>query len=141
MSSLRFILASPRHAPMRVGMALIASALIGTLAACDDSPVAPKPPKILTILGAGNGAGGIVITPSAATCTSSAGQVNGTCAMESEHGATITLTPSPAAGSAFTGWAGGCLGTAACTLVMDQDRIVIATFTLLKRDLTVDVGG
>ena len=42
-------------------------------------------------------------------------------------GRSVTLTATPGAGSTFTGWSGGgCTGTGACTVTMDQD--VTATF-------------
>lgn len=43
--------------------------------------------------------------------------------------ATITLTATPDPGWVFAGWSGDCLGTAPCTLRMDQARSVRATFT------------
>jgi hypothetical protein len=101
----------------------------------------PQPPKTVTITGAGNGTGLVLVTPGGANCTSTAGQLSGICVVPSPHGSTVTLTPAPAVGSAFTSWSGACQGTAPCTLVMDQDRAVTATFTLLKRELTVTAGG
>ena len=35
--------------------------------------------------------------------------------------------PSPAAGSVFTGWSGGCTGTVSCAPVLDADVAVTAT--------------
>ena len=101
----------------------------------------PHPPKTVTITGAGNGAGLILVTPSNATCTTSAGQLSGFCTVPVAHGSTITLTPTPAVGSGFTGWSGACQGTAPCSLIMDQHRTVTATFTILEHDLTVDAAG
>jgi hypothetical protein len=40
----------------------------------------------------------------------------------------VTLTPTADAGSTFTGWSGACTGTGTCTVTMDQDRAVTATF-------------
>jgi hypothetical protein len=103
--------------------------------------VVPLPPKTVTITGAGNGAGVVLLTPNGTSCTTTAGQLSGFCTVPAPHGSTVTLTPSPAVGSGFTGWSGACQGSGACTLVMDLDRAITATFTLLKRDLTVDVAG
>ena len=44
----------------------------------------------------------------------------------------VTLTATPAAGSAFTGWSGGsCSGTGACTVTMSRDRSLTANFARL----------
>jgi hypothetical protein len=44
----------------------------------------------------------------------------------------VTLTATPVGGSALTGWSGGgCSGTGACQVTMDQARAVTATFTKL----------
>lgn len=43
-------------------------------------------------------------------------------------GATITLEAEPDEGSVFVGWSGACAGTGPCTITVDSDREVIATF-------------
>jgi hypothetical protein len=43
-------------------------------------------------------------------------------------GTIVTLTATPDAGSRFAGWSGGCTGTAACIVTLDQARTVTATF-------------
>ncbi len=40
----------------------------------------------------------------------------------------VTLVVAPDPGSTFTGWSGACTGTEACTIAMDSDRSVTATF-------------
>jgi hypothetical protein len=41
----------------------------------------------------------------------------------------VTLTATPATGSAFTGWSGGgCAGTGPCTVTMDTAKTVTAAF-------------
>jgi vibriolysin len=43
-------------------------------------------------------------------------------------GTVVTLTANPQAGSVFTGWEGACTGTGDCTVTIDGDRQVTATF-------------
>jgi hypothetical protein len=46
-------------------------------------------------------------------------------------GGVYVLTARPAAGSVFTRWAGGCMGTSlTCTVVLTQDTFVAAWFDL-----------
>ena len=53
----------------------------------------------------------------------------------------VGLTAEPKDGYLFTGWTGACVGTGAtCTLTMDVDRAVTATFTPAAQ-LTVSVTG
>jgi uncharacterized repeat protein (TIGR02543 family) len=67
-----------------------------------------------------------------------------TCDREEPPNATVTLTESPQSGYAFTGWSGGsCSGTqTTCTVTMDADRSVIATFDpLVPVVITVNGSG
>jgi hypothetical protein len=51
-----------------------------------------------------------------------------TCSKTVFSGTKLTLSAVAAAGSRFAGWGGACSGTAPCTLTMDDDRTVTATF-------------
>lgn len=44
-------------------------------------------------------------------------------------GTVVTLTATPDAGSTFGGWSGDCSGTASCTLTMNANKSVQATFS------------
>lgn len=52
----------------------------------------------------------------------------GTCSANFDPGTAVTLTATPDLGAVFTGWGGACSGTAPCTVTMDADRSVTATF-------------
>ena len=57
-------------------------------------------------------------------------------------GTEVTLTADPAAGYTFTGWSGGgCSGTDPCTVTMNADTTVTATFTPIEYTLTIVPDG
>jgi len=63
------------------------------------------------------------------------------CSTQFTSGTPLTLYASPAAGSAFTGWAGACSGTGSCTLTMNSAKSVTATFNAMTYTLTVSKTG
>lgn len=90
-----------------------------------------------------NGSGSVAFSPALPGCTVSPG-VNTSCLRSVAHGEPVTLTATPAAGSAFAGWTGACSGTELCTLPMSADVSVTATFNgpaRLTRTLTGVAGG
>lgn len=50
------------------------------------------------------------------------------CSSAYDPGAIVTLTATPNAGFELAGWSGACSGTGSCTVTMDRDRAVTATF-------------
>ncbi|TLY24508.1 MAG: hypothetical protein E6K64_06525 [Nitrospirae bacterium] len=64
-----------------------------------------------------------------------------TCSASYESGMEVTLTATPASGSIFTGWSGGCSGTGTCTVTMNSDTVVTATFDLQTFTLSVNKTG
>ncbi len=52
-------------------------------------------------------------------------------------GAVVTLTPVPADGWHFVEWTGGCTGSGACSVTLDADKAVGATFEINTQTLTV----
>jgi hypothetical protein len=75
-------------------------------------------PLSVSLAGPGSGS----VSGSGISCPSS-------CSGSYAPGTTITLTPAPASGWAFTGWSGACSGTGPCTFTMGLfDTGVTATF-------------
>jgi DNA-binding beta-propeller fold protein YncE len=78
----------------------------------------------LTVSLAGPGSGGVSDGTGGISCQP-------TCSHAYGIGQVVTLTATPAFGSAFSGWSGGgCSGTAPCQVVMDADTAVTATFAV-----------
>ena len=96
----------------------------------------------LTVTLAGDGAGTVTSAPEGIQMVS--GDDPGVLQVES--GTSVTLAAVPAAGSSFAGWSGMCEDQgASCTLTIEEDVEVTATFTLdpvvVTRTLSVDVDG
>lgn len=65
------------------------------------------------------------------------------CSESHNHGSILTLKANPAANSEFVGFTGGgCSGSGTtCSITMDQDRAVTATFAPTQRALAVTGAG
>ncbi|MCC7368660.1 MAG: hypothetical protein IT306_09565 [Chloroflexi bacterium] len=85
-----------------------------------DLAVSTQASATLTVTKAGNGSGTVASQDGAITCdpTCSSSTVNGT----------VTLTATPASGSVFVGWGGACTGVGVCSVTVDGDKSVSATF-------------
>ena len=64
-----------------------------------------------------------------------AGAPTGSCAGRCDHiaaarGSAIALSAQPNAGAQFLGWSGACTGTGECTVKLDGNRVVGATFAV-----------
>jgi hypothetical protein len=78
----------------------------------------------LNVRVSGNGSGEVRSTAPAFTC-------NTQCTQSVSGSAQVQLVATAASGSTFAGWQGACSGIASCTVTMDADRDVTATFSTL----------
>jgi uncharacterized protein (TIGR03437 family) len=76
----------------------------------------------LTVMRTGTGSGLITSSPVGINC-------GNTCLAAFAGGTSVTLSPLPSSGAAFGGWSGACSGSGSCTLVLDANKTVTATFT------------
>ncbi len=89
----------------------------------------------LDVITDGNGTGTVTSAPAGIDCGVD-------CTESYVLNTGVTLSASPFVNSVFTGWSGaGCAGTGDCIVTMDGVKEVKATFTLIKRTLTVAKDG
>ena len=93
------------------------------------------PSYTLSTAKGGNGSGTVTSAQAGIDC-------GATCSHDYPNGTVVTLTATPAAGSAFAGWSGGgCTGTANCISTIGSSTSVTATFSLVPETLTVSKKG
>jgi len=89
----------------------------------------------LTVSKVGTGGGTVTSDPAGINCGSTCSETHGS-------GTSVTLTATPAAGSAFVVWnGGGCSGRGTCTVTLNADTSVTATFSSSAFTLTVTKAG
>jgi alpha-tubulin suppressor-like RCC1 family protein len=90
---------------------------------------------VLAVTRAGAGSGTVTSSPAGINCGTD-------CSETYDSSSTVTLTATPATGSAFAGWS-GCDATsgATCTVTMNTARTVTAIFDLQRFVLTVEKAG
>ena len=136
--------------PLDLSLSAMAAAgtyvnLLPSLTVIDGEVSATLAQYTLTVTKAGTGTGTVTSSPAGISCGSD-------CSEVFNHGTSVTLTATAAAGSTFTGWSGaGCSGTGACSVTMDAAKSVVATFaevppegvvvsTVTPDDTTPNVG-
>jgi YVTN family beta-propeller protein len=77
----------------------------------------------LNVAEEGSGSGTVMSNPAGISCPS-------TCAANFSSGTSVVLTAVPNAGSTFVGWSGACSGRGTCTVTMNSNQAVTATFKL-----------
>jgi hypothetical protein len=108
--------------------------LAGVVTACSsDGPTAPST-FTLTVDKSGLQAANAVVTSSPAGI-----ECGESCSASFEVGTVVTLTTTAAAGARFDGWGGaaGCTGTDACTITLEQNATVTASYRGLQVALSV----
>jgi len=95
----------------------------------------------LRVTGAGEGEGAVGASPEGIACAVAAGVASGTCSAEYPSGTSVRLTATPATGSAFAGWGGGCQGTGECVVDLTAASAVSVTFTRLSAGVRVAGAG
>jgi hypothetical protein len=90
------------------------------------------PTKTLTIAETGTGTGTVTSAPSGISC-------GPTCSANFATGTQVTLSAASTHGSIFGGWSGGgCSGTAACTVTLNADTTISASF-VAKQNANVNL--
>jgi len=77
---------------------------------------------MLTKTETGGSDGTVISNPAGINCGS-------TCSYAFAYNTQVTLTATPATGSAFYGWSGACTGTGSCVIAMTGAKSVTATFS------------
>jgi pimeloyl-ACP methyl ester carboxylesterase len=92
------------------------------------------PAEGLSVSKSGSGSGLVSSSSGGIYCGAS-------CSAMFNYGTVVTLTASPDAGSAFSGWSGGgCSGTGTCTVQLYQAMSVSATFNVIPTTVTLSVS-
>jgi len=115
--------------------------LVGLLGACSKETVTVEPDQPLAVALGGAGNGTVTSNPAGISCTSTGGQLSGSCSASFDPGSAVTLTAAPSVGSAFNGWSGACNGSGTCALTMSSARSVAGAFAVATQTLTVTGAG
>ncbi len=93
----------------------------------------PRQLSVTVVSQDGSGRGAVALAPSSAdgigTCTLGSGDgTQKTCLLRYAPEKVVTLSPQPAAESAFVQWTGACTGNGPCGLTLSESSVVSATF-------------
>lgn len=88
----------------------------------------------LVVSEAGTGTGTVTSTPAGISCGT-------TCSTTYPYGTLVSLAATPATGSTFAGWSGGCSGTGSCTVTLTAAATVTANFSSSSPMLSVSESG
>jgi YVTN family beta-propeller protein len=93
----------------------------------------------LTVTDLGTGSGTVTDDLGLINCTTTGGTISGTCSASYTGGSIVTLTATPAAGTSFNGW-NACQGTAQCSVTLNGNQGVSATFVPTGSAFTLNVS-
>jgi hypothetical protein len=103
----------------------------GIVTSNPESVVVNSNPQLrVDILGIGSGA--VTSNPPGINCSS------GSCSMSVAAGTTVALSEQSGSGSSFVGWGGACSGVGGCTVTLNSDQTVSASFDNVR---TFACGG
>ena len=88
--------------------------------------------QTLSVSKAGNADGSVKSSPVGIDC-------GATCSALYFRSTLVTLTATPTGSATFAGWNGACTGTGACTVLLDGDKNVTATFTVPLQSFSLTV--
>ncbi|HMK61866.1 MAG TPA: fibronectin type III domain-containing protein [Dissulfurispiraceae bacterium] len=89
----------------------------------------------LAITRGGTGSGTVMSSPTGISCGTS-------CSSSYSPGSVITLTAAPNANSVFAGWSGGgCSGKGTCSLTINSNTSITATFTQQSNTYTITASA
>jgi VWFA-related protein len=99
----------------------------------DEYNGSPPTQHTLTVDKLGTGGGTVTSNPAGIDCGT-------TCSATFGAGDTVKLTAAPDPSSTFAGWSGACSGTGDCTVTMNRDLTVTATFDLPTQTHTLTIN-
>jgi hypothetical protein len=126
------------NAALALGLATLVACGGGGGGSQEPPPVSADPPTTFKLSVQAPANGSVTSSPAGINCGS-------TCSGDFAPGTSITLSATAGSGFDFAGWTGGtCSGTGTCTVTLDEDTSVGASFTVQApdtRSLSVSVSG
>jgi hypothetical protein len=95
----------------------------------------------LTITMTGRGTGTLSSQPAGVSCVLMGGSTSGTCSFVPLFNEVVTLTAAGASNSNFDGFSGVCAGKNPCSVTMSQSQSIGASFSRVRRTLTIARGS
>jgi hypothetical protein len=111
-----------------------ASSLVVIANGIASAPVSVAIGSVFALSASVSGSGTVTSSPSGINC-------GATCSASFGVGTQVSLTATPATGWRFAGWGGACSGTGACTVTMNANTSVSATFSPITFSLAVSKIG